>query len=51
MATIAAVGAREILEWYDADASRRVFDDKFERLCDTIILAQRAAYPKAREAR
>lgn len=43
-------GAREILEWYDADASRRVFDDKFERLCDTIIAAQSAAYPKAREA-
>jgi nucleoside-diphosphate-sugar epimerase len=44
-------GAREILAWYDADPSRRVVDEKFDHLTDTIIAAQRAAYPKAREAR
>lgn len=43
-------GAREILAWYDADASRRVVDEKFDRLTDSIIGAQRAAYPKS-EAR
>lgn len=41
-------GAEEILAWYDADASRRVVNEKFDQLTDTIIAAQRAAYPKAR---
>jgi nucleoside-diphosphate-sugar epimerase len=44
-------GAREILAWYDADVSRRGIDEKFDRLSDTIIAAQRAAYPNARDGR
>ncbi|MBO0983727.1 SDR family oxidoreductase [Rathayibacter sp. SD072] len=30
-------GAREIVEWYDADASRRVVDERMNTLFDTLI--------------
>jgi nucleoside-diphosphate-sugar epimerase len=41
-------GAEEVLAWFDADPSRRVVDEKFDRLTDTLIAAQRAAFPRAR---
>ena len=34
-------GAREIVEWYDAEASRRVVDDRMNRLFDSLIEAYR----------
>ncbi|MCP2031368.1 nucleoside-diphosphate-sugar epimerase [Okibacterium sp. HSC-33S16] len=30
-------GAREIIEWYDADASRRVVDSQFDELSDSLF--------------
>jgi nucleoside-diphosphate-sugar epimerase len=38
-------GAREIIAWYDADPARRVVDEAFDRLTDTIIEAQKRALP------
>jgi nucleoside-diphosphate-sugar epimerase len=35
-----SLGVREILSWYNADATRRVVDEKFDILCDRIIAAQ-----------
>jgi nucleoside-diphosphate-sugar epimerase len=34
-----ATGAREIVEWFDADASRRVIDADFDALLDKLIAA------------
>jgi nucleoside-diphosphate-sugar epimerase len=34
------VGAREVLAWYDADASRRSVNAEFDALTDRIIAAQ-----------
>lgn len=39
------LGAQEIVNWYDAEASRRRVDTEFDGLCDRIIAAQKAAYP------
>jgi nucleoside-diphosphate-sugar epimerase len=38
-------GVREILAWYHADPKRRVIDEKFDRLCDSIVAAQERAFP------
>jgi len=40
-------GIDEVLDWYDADASRRVVDPEFDQLTDRIIAAQLAARPHA----
>jgi hypothetical protein len=40
-----ARGAREILAYYDGDPARRVIDARHDALLDTIIAAQRAAFP------
>ena len=39
-------GAREIMQWYDADPSRQIVDENFNQLCDRIIAAYRRAWPK-----
>lgn len=46
-----AEGAREIIAYYDADASRRSVDARHDALLDTIIAAQRAAYPEVPASR
>lgn len=38
-------GAEEIIAWYDADASRRVVNERLDKLMDEIIAAQRGALP------
>ena len=38
-------GVEEIIAWYDEDPSRKKDDPEFDRLCDTIIAAQRRAWP------
>ncbi|MDF1514056.1 MAG: NAD-dependent dehydratase, partial [Anaerolineae bacterium] len=38
-------GAEEVISWYMADPSRQIVDDKWNQLFDTIIRAQRGAYP------
>ena len=38
-------GAREVMEWHDADPSRLKIDARFDALTDTIIAAQRKAMP------
>ncbi|MGC9347292.1 MAG: SDR family oxidoreductase [Anaerolineae bacterium] len=38
-------GAREIMNWYDADPERQVVDEEWNRLFDEIIVAQRGALP------
>ena len=40
-----AQGVREIIEWYDADASRRVVDAEFNHLNDAIIERMLAVAP------
>jgi nucleoside-diphosphate-sugar epimerase len=44
-------GAREIIAYYDGDASRRSVDARHDALLDTIIAAQRAAYPEVSASR
>jgi nucleoside-diphosphate-sugar epimerase len=39
-------GAREIIAWHNAEASRRVVDESFNRICDALIAAQMRAFPK-----
>jgi nucleoside-diphosphate-sugar epimerase len=39
-------GAQEIATWFNADPTRRVVDPDFDRLCDRMIEAYRAAWPK-----
>lgn len=41
-----ARGAEEIVAWYMADPARRVVDPAFDALCDRIITAVQAAYPR-----
>lgn len=41
-----ARGAEEIVAWYNADPARRKVDDNFNRLCDRILTAYEAAWPK-----
>ena len=43
-------GAREVMEWYDADPARQKVDDAFNALTDRIIAAQRRALPDAAAA-
>ena len=38
-------GAREIVEWYDADPARRVVDKPLDKLMDRIISAYESAFP------
>lgn len=42
-----ARGAAETLAWYNADPTRRKVDAAFDALCDRIVAAMQAAYPKA----
>jgi nucleoside-diphosphate-sugar epimerase len=42
-----ADGAREIVEWHDADPARRQVDPAFDALLDRIVAAQRSARPTA----
>lgn len=39
-------GAREIMAWYDGDPARQVVDAQFDALCDRIIAAYQAAWPR-----
>jgi hypothetical protein len=39
-------GAEEIMAWLDADPARRTVDAQFDQLCDQIIAAYEAAWPK-----
>ena len=41
-----ARGAQEIVDWYNADPSRRVVDPAFDQLCDRIADAMLGAYPR-----
>jgi len=38
-------GAREIVDWYAADAARQVVDDRMDALIERIIAAVEAAFP------
>lgn len=38
-------GAEEIIAWYDADPSRRIVNERLDKLMDEIIAAQRRALP------
>ena len=40
-----ARGIEEVMDWYDADPSRQVVDEKLDRLMDEIIAAQEAVLP------
>jgi len=37
-------GAQEMVEWYDADASRQVIDEEYNAMADKIIAAQESAF-------
>ena len=37
-------GAKEMVEWYDADPSRQVIDAEFNALTDRIIVAYERAW-------
>jgi hypothetical protein len=39
-----AQGAREIVNWFDADPRRQVVDTEFNRIVDRIIAAYEAAW-------
>ncbi len=41
-----AIGAEEMIAWYDADPARRRVDEKFDGMLDRMIEAYRAAWPK-----
>jgi nucleoside-diphosphate-sugar epimerase len=41
-----AEGAREIVAWYDANPAEQRVDPEFDALCDQIIIAARATYPR-----
>ncbi len=40
-----ALGAREVISWYDADPARRKIDEKFNGLTKTLIAAMQRALP------
>ena len=42
-------GAKEVLEWYDADPTRQSVDTRMDGLMDTLIAAQQRAMPTAGE--
>lgn len=39
-------GAREIVDWYNADPARQVIDEQLDKLMDCIISAYESAFPK-----
>lgn len=39
------MGAKEMVEWYDADPARQVVDEEFNALTDRIIAAYEGAFP------
>jgi nucleoside-diphosphate-sugar epimerase len=41
-----AIGAHEIIDWFDADLSRQKIDRDFDQLIDRIIAAYESAWPK-----
>ncbi len=41
-----AQGAREVIEWFDADPSRKVIDEKFEALTERVLDAYQKAWPQ-----
>jgi nucleoside-diphosphate-sugar epimerase len=41
-----AQGAREVIEWYDADPARQTIDEKHDALQERILEAYSAAWPK-----
>ncbi len=41
-----ALGAREVVAWFDADPTRQVVDEKFDALWDRIIAAYMQAWPQ-----
>jgi nucleoside-diphosphate-sugar epimerase len=41
-----AVGAREVMAWYDEDPARQVVDAKMDAVMDAIVEAQQAAWAK-----
>lgn len=41
-----AQGAREVIEWFDADPARQVIDEKFDALTDKILAAYERAWPQ-----
>jgi nucleoside-diphosphate-sugar epimerase len=45
-----AQGAREVIEWYDADPTRQVIDERIDGLMDKIIAAYERAWPQAATA-
>lgn len=40
-----SLGAREVMQWHDADPTRQKVDEEFNRLTETIIAAQAKALP------
>jgi nucleoside-diphosphate-sugar epimerase len=40
-------GAKQIIDWYDADPTRQQVDQTFDHLLDRIIAAYRKAWPRA----
>ena len=44
-ATSFATGARQIINWYTANPSRKIVDDGFNDICNRIISAQKKAFP------
>jgi nucleoside-diphosphate-sugar epimerase len=40
-------GVEEIAAWYNADPSRREVDETFNQICDRILAAYQAAWPKS----
>jgi nucleoside-diphosphate-sugar epimerase len=43
-------GAKEIMNWFDADPSRQTVDERFNRLCGRILSAYQRAWPNQRPA-
>lgn len=41
-----SLGVREIPAWFNADPSRKIVDESFNRTCDAIIAAQRGAWAR-----
>jgi nucleoside-diphosphate-sugar epimerase len=40
-----ALGAREVIAWYDADPARQVVDEQFDQFTDRVIAAYARAWP------
>lgn len=41
-----SLGAKEVMAWYDADPARQTINEKMDRLIDTLVEAQRRAFPQ-----